>query len=1466
MQKILLLFVLLWGSILSGRGQAPGFTLSNTIGTPVGFPNDVAVDQAGFMYLLDGAAITKLTPTGELVRTMPLHSNVSGYFALGLDAAGNLYVCNYTNSRVEKYGPTGTFLLEFGTSGSGPGQFLYPNSLTVDAAGNIYVTDTANNRLQKFDSGGNLLFTYSGTGSTALFHPIDVVLDASGTIYVYGEDFKVTKLSAAGGLLQTILLPASQVSYDEATALAIDAAGNFYASSFRGRSILKFTAAGTFVSVVGAGDFDGTHTPIAVDAAGNVYATNRDHSGNSKLRKYAPNGTLLNKWGNLNTFTDLVLDAVGNYYYFDPRLSKVCKYSASHQLLGQFGGMTINALALAVDGASNLYVLDGNSSIVKLAPDGRVLARFTSLGTTIGYNSFGVGLAVDAGGTMYVTDTYGGCIRKIGPQGQLLTPIGTPGLGAGQLRIPQAVAVDARGFVYVADNLGQRVQRFTPGGQLVRELGVRPTNASPYVCTVDLAVDGAGNAYVSNSTRGGITFFNSATGLVSPMPQINVGALAVDRRASRLVSLAGDLISFYASTTQQPENLITGTVYEDLNGDCVRDATEPALPNIAVVAQPGNYYGLTDANGQYAIAVDTGTYAVQQLLPTGEVGRSITQGCASPALLVFAGYGNTLSGPDFADQVSTAPYLQVSIAANRRRRCFRSFTTVSYANTGFAAAPNAQVAVSLPQEVAFISATAPHTRDAQGNYLFALGTLQPNDGGTIVITDSVVCGNPAIRGLTVCTKATITPANAYPAPPIWNRASVVVRGKTQAGNQVRFVLRNPTAAAMTDSLALRLYQNGELALGHRYRLAAGDSLVLRVPATRPVVRLEADQPAGHPTQRVASSTVEVAALGTAGQPNADMLTSPPNAPGPETAEDCQPIRDSYDPNDKQVVPTGTTAQHYTPTGAPLRYQIRFQNTGTDDAYRVEVVDTLAADLDLRTLRLATASHPFRLAVSGHGRPVLTFTFDNINLPPAARNEAASNGFVQFSIQPKAGLAARTLIENHADIYFDYNPPVRTNTTANRIYDVPVVVVPAVALGYGSVLASPVLAQLVPAQGRAGTLVTLTGQRFAASPAGNTVRFNGVSAPVLSATATTLTVRVPATATTGTVQVITGEGAGRSAQAFTVFQPPTLATVAPAEGIPGGVVTLTGTEFSALAAQDTVRFNGVPAVVRQAATNALQVTVPAGATTGRIRINTLGGQVESAQDFVVWYPPTLVSFSPAKGKAGDVVTMTGINFAPAARNEVAFGTGVGAVVQASSSSLQVRVPTTAQSGPIRVLTPGGAAVSAAGFTFLPAPAIAAFAPAQASAGETVTITGANFLVEGRPDTIYFNGARAAVLAATPTSATVRVPKGAASGPLTIAGTGGRSTSTARFTLLDLSAAEAISVYPNPARGAVTLDWQRADFDLEQVRVYNALGQLVSTQALGTGPTLVLQFGPGQTGLYLLVLQTSRGPVLKRITLL
>jgi len=66
------------------------------------------------------------------------------------DAAGNVYVVDTGNSRIQKFTNDGTYLTQWGSQGSGDGQFYYPNSVAIDAAGNVYVSEQENNRIQKF--------------------------------------------------------------------------------------------------------------------------------------------------------------------------------------------------------------------------------------------------------------------------------------------------------------------------------------------------------------------------------------------------------------------------------------------------------------------------------------------------------------------------------------------------------------------------------------------------------------------------------------------------------------------------------------------------------------------------------------------------------------------------------------------------------------------------------------------------------------------------------------------------------------------------------------------------------------------------------------------------------------------------------------------------------------------------------------------------------------------------------------------------------------------------------------------------------------------------------------------------------------------------------------------------------------------------------------------------------------------
>ncbi len=89
---------------------------------------------------------------------------------MATDADGNVYVADQSNQRIQKFTGAGTYLTQWGSNGSGDGQFLGPVAVATDAAGNVYVTD--NQRVQKFTGAGAYLTQWgsygSGTGSFSL--------------------------------------------------------------------------------------------------------------------------------------------------------------------------------------------------------------------------------------------------------------------------------------------------------------------------------------------------------------------------------------------------------------------------------------------------------------------------------------------------------------------------------------------------------------------------------------------------------------------------------------------------------------------------------------------------------------------------------------------------------------------------------------------------------------------------------------------------------------------------------------------------------------------------------------------------------------------------------------------------------------------------------------------------------------------------------------------------------------------------------------------------------------------------------------------------------------------------------------------------------------------------------------------------------------------------------------------------
>jgi YD repeat-containing protein len=183
---------------------------------------------------------------------------------------------------------------------------------------------------------------------------------------------------------------------------------------------------------------------------------------------------------------------------------------------------------------------------------------------------------------------------------------------------------------------------------------------------------------------------------------------------------------------------------------------------------------------------------------------------------------------------------------------------------------------------------------------------------------------------------------------------------------------------------------------------------------------------------------------------------------------------------------------------------------------------------------------------------------------------------------------------------------------------------------------------------------------------------------------------------------------------------------PNSGAIGTAVTIYGTGFSAIASENTVRFNGVVATVASSNATRIVTSVPAGATTGPISVTTPTGTASSTASFIIGNPkaPTVTSFTPTIGLAGTAVTINGTNFdTTPSSNRVTFNNTRSVVSSATATSIATNVPSGATSGHISVTTPLGKGVSSGDFFIPPSPFTAADVEAtgRMAIGESKAVT-------------------------------------------------------------------------------------------------------------------------------------------------
>ncbi|MBS1535087.1 MAG: VCBS repeat-containing protein [Bacteroidetes bacterium] len=142
----------------------------------------------------------------------------------------------------------------------------------------------------------------------------------------------------------------------------------------------------------------------------------------------------------------------------------------------------------------------------------------------------------------------------------------------------------------------------------------------------------------------------------------------------------------------------------------------------------------------------------------------------------------------------------------------------------------------------------------------------------------------------------------------------------------------------------------------------------------------------------------------------------------------QTVIGSYDPNDINVLEGENISvdeiDNY------LHYVIRFQNTGTASAINVTVTNTLDNNLDWDTLQIDGISHNNYISIRNGNQ--ISFVFKGIYLPYSSANEPGSHGFICYKIKPKNNTILGDLFHNDAQIYFDYNSAIQTNTVVTEV--------------------------------------------------------------------------------------------------------------------------------------------------------------------------------------------------------------------------------------------------------------------------------------------------------------------------------------------------------------------------------------------------------------------------------------------------
>jgi DNA-binding beta-propeller fold protein YncE len=270
------------------------------------------------------------------------------------------------------------FLLSWGTTGYGPGQFRHPHGIDIGDDERVYVADTYNDRIQVFTKSGAFITEWRD-GTSLQDFPMDVAVARNGNVYVIERLACAVKVYSRSGqvLAEWGGYPSLEPGrFLDPEGIAVDDSGYVYVADSNNGRVQKFSADGTLVALWRAPDTieRGTVRGISVDNLGHVYVVDRSYQ---KILKFTTSGQFITTFGEppiLDSPNYVANDAAGNVYVTDSDHGRIVKFSPTGEVLATWGpgeGASCQFLkvsGIAVDDEGSIYVSEPDEGVPASEP------------------------------------------------------------------------------------------------------------------------------------------------------------------------------------------------------------------------------------------------------------------------------------------------------------------------------------------------------------------------------------------------------------------------------------------------------------------------------------------------------------------------------------------------------------------------------------------------------------------------------------------------------------------------------------------------------------------------------------------------------------------------------------------------------------------------------------------------------------------------------------------------------------------------------------------------------------------------------------------------------------------------------------------------------------------------------------------------------------------------------------------